>query len=106
MVNGIDARHNKGLKYDVFCISRCLYQCYSNNFYFVVVAIAHLVKRTDSAVLGGVVELVSSIPAVRHKNIFQHFPAYLSNYISLHIKLHYIQDIYILRQIPNIFQRM
>ena len=30
---------------------------------------------TASAVLGGVVEVVSSIPAVDHKNILQHFPA-------------------------------
>ena len=29
----------------------------------------------DSAVLGGVVEVVSSIPTVGHKIIFQHLPA-------------------------------
>ena len=44
---------------------------------FGVVAIAQSVEATDSAVLGGVVEVVSSIPAVGHKNkilfsIFRH----------------------------------
>ena len=39
-----------------------------------VVSIAQLVEVTDSAVQGGVVEVLSSIPAVGHKNIFQHFP--------------------------------
>ena len=40
-----------------------------------VVSMAQLVEVTDSAVLGGVVEVVSSIPAVGHKiffNIFRH----------------------------------
>ena len=40
-----------------------------------VVSIVQLVEVTDSAVLGGVVEVVSSIPAVGHKiffNIFRH----------------------------------
>ena len=40
-----------------------------------VVSIAQLVEVTDSAVLGGVVELESSNPTVGHENIFQHFPA-------------------------------
>ena len=39
------------------------------------VSIAQLVEVADSAVLGGVVEVVNSIPTVGHKNIFQHFPA-------------------------------
>ena len=44
--------------------------------FFVVVPIAQLVEVKDSAVLGVVVEVVHSIPAVGHKNIFHHFPAY------------------------------
>ena len=36
---------------------------------------AQLVEVTDSAVLGGIVKVVSSIPAMGQKNIFQHFPA-------------------------------
>ena len=35
LANGIDARHNKELKYDVYCISRYLYQCYLNNLFWV-----------------------------------------------------------------------
>ena len=58
--------------YDVYCISRYLYQCYSNNL-FGVVSIAQSVEVTDSAVLGGVVEVVSSIPAVGHKIFFSIF---------------------------------
>ena len=51
-----------------------------------VVSIAQLVEVTDSAVLGGVVEVVSSIPAVGHK-IFSAFSGkvdllYLSIYIT------------------------
>ena len=38
------------------------------------VSIAQLVEVTDSAVLGGVVEVVSLNPTVGHKNIFQHLP--------------------------------
>ena len=63
----LDIRKNS--IYDVYCINRYLYQCYSNNL-FGVVSIAQLVKVTDSAVLGGVVEVVSSIPAVGHKISF------------------------------------
>ena len=51
----------------MYCISRYLYQCYSNNLFAGVVAIAQLVDVTDSAVLGDVVEVVSSIPAVGRK---------------------------------------
>ena len=43
--------------------------------FFWVVSIAQLVDVTYSAVLGGVAEVVSSNPAVGHKNIFQHLPA-------------------------------
>ena len=42
--------------------------------FFGVVSIAQLVEVTDSAVLGGVAEVVSSNPMVGHKNIFQHLP--------------------------------
>ena len=65
-------RIRKNSIYDVYCISRYLYQCYSNNL-FGVVSIEHLVEVADSAVLGGVVEVVSSIPTVGHKNIFSAF---------------------------------
>ena len=58
----------------MYCISRYLYQRYSNNFYGVV-SIAQLVEVTDSAVLDCVAEVVSSNPTVGNKNIFQHFPA-------------------------------
>ena len=57
----------------MYCISQYLYQCYSNNL-FGVVSIAQLVEVTDSAVLGGFVEVVSSIPAVGHE-IFPAFSA-------------------------------
>ena len=51
-----------------------------------VVSIAHLVEVTDSAVLGGVAEVVSSNATVGHKNIFQHLPAYLI-YIYTHTRV-------------------
>ena len=38
-----------------------------------VVSIAQLVEVTDSAVLGGVVEVVSSIPVMGHKIFFSIF---------------------------------
>ena len=38
-----------------------------------IVSIAQLVEVTDSAMLGGVVEVVSSIPAVGHKIFFSIF---------------------------------
>ena len=41
--------------------------------FFGVVSIAQLVEVTDSAVVGGVVEVVSSIPAVGHKIFFSIF---------------------------------
>ena len=68
----LDIRKNS--IYDVYCIRRYLFQCYLNNL-FGVISTAQLVEVSDSAVLGGVVEVVSLIPAVGHKNIFQHFPA-------------------------------
>ena len=40
-----------------------------------VVSIAQLVEVRDSAVLGGVAEVMSSNPTLGHKNIFQHLPA-------------------------------
>ena len=83
-------RIRKNSIYDVYCISQYLYQRYSNNL-FGVVSIAQSVEVTDSAVLGGVAEVVSSNPSwaikrrccrgrefesqLGHKNIFQHFPA-------------------------------
>ena len=48
-------------------------------FFWDVVSIAELVEMTDSAVVGGVVEVVSSIPAMGHKT----FSAFFGNYISL-----------------------
>ena len=49
----------------MYCISRYLYQCYSN--IFLIVSIAQSIEVTGSTVLGGVVEVVSSIPGVGHK---------------------------------------
>ena len=52
---------------------------------FQILAVAFLILRrvyidsavevADTAVLGGVAEVVSSIPTASHKNIFQHLPA-------------------------------
>ena len=53
----------------MYCISRYLYQCYSKNL-FGVVSIAQSVEVTDNAVLGSVVEVVSSTQWVI--NLFQH----------------------------------
>ena len=51
-----------------------------------VVSIAQLVEVTDSAVLDGVVEVVSSIPAVGHK-IFSAFSSIVDLlYLSIHIR--------------------
>ena len=54
---------------DLYSISPCLYQCYSNNL-FGVVSIAQLVEVTDSAVLGGVVEDVNLNLAMGYKYFF------------------------------------
>ena len=42
--------------------------------FFGVVSIGQLVEVADSAVLYGVVEVMSWTPIVGHKNIFQHLP--------------------------------
>ena len=68
-------RIRKNSIYNVYCISQYLYQRYSNNLKLGVVSIAQLVEVTDSAVPGGVAEVVSSNLTVGHKNIFQHAPA-------------------------------
>ena len=65
-------RQKEELKYDVYCNSRYLYQCYSNNLFWGCLD-SELVTVTDSAVLGGVVEAVSSISAVGHKIFFSIF---------------------------------
>ena len=70
----LDIRKNS--IYDVYCISRYLYQFYSNNFWGFV-SIAQLVEVMDSALLGGVVEVVSLIPAVGHKIFFSIFYIYI-----------------------------
>ena len=62
-------RIRKNSIYDVYCISQYLYQRCSKNL-FGVISMAHLVEVTDSAVLRGVAEVVSSDPTVGHKNIF------------------------------------
>ena len=50
-----------------------------------VVSIAQLVEVTDSAVLGGVVEVVSSIPVMGHK-IFSAFSGIVDSlYLSISI---------------------
>ena len=74
LANGTYARHKEELNirrvlHKPIPISVLLEQS------FWVVSIAQLVEVMDSAVLGGVVEVVNSIPVVGHKNIFQHFPA-------------------------------
>ena len=54
-------RIRKNTIYDVYCISQYLYQRYSINL-FGLVSIAQLVEVTNSAVLVGVAEVVSSNP--------------------------------------------
>ena len=69
-------RIRKNSIYDVYCISQYLYQCYSNNLFFGgggVVSIAQSVEVTDSAVLGGVAEVVSSNPSSAIKIFFSIF---------------------------------
>ena len=81
-------RHiRKSSIYDMYWISQYLNQRYSNNL-FGVVLIEQLVDVTDSAVLGGVAEVVSSNPTVGDKNNSA------STGISLHIYLLYL-SIYI-----------
>ena len=66
----LDIRKNS--IYDVYCISRYLYQCYSNNLFWGSLDSA-VGRVTDSVVLGGVVEVVSMIPAVGYKIFFSIF---------------------------------
>ena len=73
--------------YDVYCISQYLYQRYTKKAFLGVISIAQLVEVTDSAVLGGVAEVVSSNPTVGHKNIFQHLPAVDLLFLSLSLFL-------------------
>ena len=47
--------------------------------FFGVVSIAQVVEVTDSALLGDVVEVVSSIPAVGHKIFFSIWKYYIIN---------------------------
>ena len=62
----MDATHKEELNIRrVSFISRYLYQRYSNNLNGVV-SIAQLVEVADSAVLGGVAEVVSSNPTAGH----------------------------------------
>ena len=68
-------RVKKNAIYDAYFISQYLYQRYSNNLFWGVVPIAQLVEVTDSVVLGGVAQVVSSNPTVGHLNVFQPLPA-------------------------------
>ena len=68
----LDIRKNS--IYDVYYISHTNISA-MRTIFSGVVSIAQLVEVTDSAVLGGVVEVVSSIPAVGHKMFLQHFLA-------------------------------
>ena len=65
LTNGIDARHKEELNTTCTALADTYISAIRTNF-FGVVSIAQLVEVTDSAVLGGVVEVVSSIPAVGH----------------------------------------
>ena len=49
------------------------YICAIRTIFLGVVSIAQLVEVTESALLGGVVEVVSSIPMVGHKIFFSIF---------------------------------
>ena len=69
---------------DVYCISRYLYQRYSNNLYGVV-SMAQLVEVTDSAVLGGFAEVVSSNLTVDDKISFSFFFSVNLLYLSISI---------------------
>ena len=51
---------------DVYCISQYLFSAIRTIF-LGVLSIAQLAEVTDSAVLGGVVEVVSSNPIVGHR---------------------------------------
>ena len=78
----------------MYCISQYLYQRYSNNL-FGVVSIAQSVEVTDSAVLGGVAEVMSSNPSWAIKiffSIFRHSLFIISLYINLHYKSVSVSD--------------
>ena len=80
-------RIRKNSIYDVYCISQYLYQRYSNNL-FGVVSIAQSVEVTDSAVLGGVAEVVSSNPRWAIK-IFSAFSGIVDlSYLPIYIYIH------------------
>ena len=79
-------RIRKNSIYDVYCISQYLYQRYSNNLLWVV-SIAQSVEVTDSAVLGGVAEVVSSNPSWAIKIFFSIFG--IVDLLYLYINLHY-----------------
>ena len=66
-------RIRKNSIYDVYCICRFISVIFKQS-YFGIVSIAQLVEVADSAVLGDVVEVVSLIPTVGHKNL-PHLPA-------------------------------
>ena len=70
--NRIDATHKEEL-YSTCTALADTYISAIRTIFFGVVSIAQLVEVADSAVLGGVVEVVSSIPTVGHKNIFSAF---------------------------------
>ena len=92
----LDIRKNS--IYDVYCISRS-YMSAIRTIFIGVVYIAQLVEVTDSAVQGDLVEVVSSIPAVGHKNIFQHFPASLIYYLSVCLPVCLSLSLYIYKSI-------
>ena len=82
-------RDRKNSIYDMYCISRYLYQCYSNIRFWVCLDSA-VGRGADSAVLGGVVEVVSSNPAVGNKNIFRLVDLL---YLSIYRKNIILQDV-------------
>ena len=67
--NGIDATH--GITQYTTCTALANTNCSAiPTIFFGVVSIAQLAEVTDSAVLGGVAEVVSSSPKVGHKIFF------------------------------------
>ena len=73
--NGIDATHKGRTQYTTCTVLANTYISAIRTIFLGVVSIAQFVEVTDSAVLGGVAEVVSSSPTVGHKNIFQHLSA-------------------------------
>ena len=75
MANGIDASHKEELNIRTTCTALAdTYISAIQAIFFGVVSIAQSVEVTDSAVLGGVVEVVSLILAVGHKTFLSIFP--------------------------------